>query len=61
MENLLKSEWIKVVIFIFGLGMFYNKVENQAMRIDTIEQRLEKKIKVINNLEDRLRKQETCQ
>jgi hypothetical protein len=61
MEQLLKSEWTKVVVFIFALGVFYNKVDNIESQQKVIEQRLEKKIKIIKDQEKRIRELEKCQ
>ena len=71
MNDLLKSEWTKVIIFIFALGVFYNKVETMEARIElakkahdaeveVIDQRLNKKIKQIKELEERVRELEKC-
>ena len=71
MNDLIKSEWTKVIVLIFTLGVFYNKVETMQTSIDAakeahnarvhvIDQRLNKKIKEIKELEKRVRELEKC-
>ena len=60
MKALLKSEWIKVIIFIFALGVAYNQFETLKLKVETLEKRLDKKIKIIKDQDERIRQLEKC-
>jgi len=54
MQNYLKDNMIHIITLIFLAGMAYAEFRIMQMEIETIEQRLDKKIKIINALEERI-------
>ena len=61
MNNFLSKNWTIVVWFcalIFGAGSIYSEFTAIKNKADVLDQRLEKKIKVINELETRIIKLE---
>ena len=54
MQNYLKDNLVHIIALIFLAGMAYAEFRIMQMEIETIEQRLDKKIKMINELEDRI-------
>ena len=49
---------VHIITLIFLAGMAYAEFRIMQMEIETIEQRLDKKIKIINGLEERIDKLE---
>jgi hypothetical protein len=60
MQEYVRKNLIHVLTLIFLAGMAYAEFKIMQMEIDTIEERLDKKIKIINNLEDRIIELEKC-
>jgi hypothetical protein len=58
MQNYLKNNMAHIITLIFLAGMAYAEFRIMQMEIETIEQRLDKKIKIINGLEERIDKLE---
>ena len=58
MQNYLKNNMTHIITLIFLAGMAYAEFRIMQMEIETIEQRLDKKIKIINGLEERIDKLE---
>lgn len=54
MQNYLKNNMVHIITLIFLAGMAYAEFRIMQMEIETIEQRLDKKIKIINALEERI-------
>jgi flagellar biosynthesis chaperone FliJ len=54
MQNYLKNNMAHIITLIFLAGMAYAEFRIMQMEIETIEQRLDKKIKIINELEERI-------
>jgi hypothetical protein len=54
MQNYLKNNMAHIITLIFLAGMAYAEFRIMQMEIETIEQRLDKKIKIINALEERI-------
>lgn len=54
MQNYLKDNLVHIIALIFLAGMAYAEFRIMQMEIETIEQRLDKKIKIINALEERI-------
>ena len=54
MQSYLKDNIVHIITLIFLAGMAYAEFKIMQMEIETIEQRLDKKIKMINELEDRI-------
>jgi len=54
MQGYLKDNIVHIIALIFLAGMAYAEFKIMQMEIETIEQRLDKKIKMINELEDRI-------
>ena len=54
MQNYLKDNLVHIITLIFLAGMAYAEFRIMQMEIETIEQRLDKKIKIINALEERI-------
>lgn len=54
MKDYLKDNMVHIIALIFLAGMAYAEFKIMQMEIETIEQRLDKKIKMINELEDRI-------
>jgi len=60
MQEYVRKNLIHVLTLIFLAGMAYAEFKIMQMEIDTIEERLDKKIKIINDLEDRIIELEKC-
>ena len=60
MKDYLKDNMVHIVALVFLAGMAYAEFKIMQMEIDTIEVRLDKKIKIINELEDRIIELEKC-
>ena len=60
MQEYVRKNLIHILTLIFLAGMAYAEFKIMQMEIDTIEERLDKKIKIINNLEDRIIELEKC-
>lgn len=60
MQEYVKKNLIHILTLIFLAGMAYAEFKIMQMEIDTIESRLDKKIKIINDLEDRIIDLEKC-
>jgi hypothetical protein len=60
MQEYVRKNLIHVLTLIFLAGMAYAEFKIMQMEIDTIEDRLNKKIKIINDLEDRIIELEKC-
>ena len=60
MQEYVRKNLIHILTLIFLAGMAYAEFKIMQMEIDTIEERLEKKIKIINDLEDRIIELEKC-
>jgi hypothetical protein len=60
MQEYVRKNLIHILTLIFLAGMAYAEFKIMQMEIDTIEDRLDKKIKIINNLEDRIIELEKC-
>ena len=60
MQEYVRKNLIHVLTLIFLAGMAYAEFKIMQMEIDTIKERLDKKIKIINNLEDRIIELEKC-
>lgn len=58
MQSYLKDNLVHIIALIFLAGMAYAEFRIMQMEIETIEQRLDKKIKIINALEERIDKLE---
>jgi flagellar biosynthesis chaperone FliJ len=58
MQSYLKDNMVHIITLIFLAGMAYAEFRIMQMEIETIEQRLDKKIKIINGLEERIDKLE---
>ena len=58
MQNYLKNNMAHIITLIFLAGMAYAEFRIMQMEIETIEKRLDKKIKIINGLEERIDKLE---
>lgn len=54
MQSYLKDNIVHIITLIFLAGMAYAEFKIMQMEIETIEHRLDKKIKMINELEDRI-------
>ena len=54
MQSYLKDNLVHIITLIFLAGMAYAEFRIMQMEIETIEQRLDKKIKIINALEERI-------
>ncbi len=54
MQSYLKDNLVHIIALIFLAGMAYAEFRIMQMEIETIEQRLDKKIKIINALEERI-------
>ena len=54
MQNYLKNNMAHIITLIFLAGMAYAEFRIMQMEIETIEQRLDKKIKIIKELEERI-------
>jgi|TARA_R110001592_G_C13133586_1_gene746764 cell division protein FtsB len=54
MQSYLKDNMVHIITLIFLAGMGYAEFRIMQMEIETIEQRLDKKIKIINALEERI-------
>lgn len=54
MQSYLKNNMVHIITLIFLAGMAYAEFRIMQMEIETIEQRLDKKIKIINALEERI-------
>lgn len=60
MQDYVKKNLIHILTLIFLAGMAYAEFKIMQMEIDTIENRLDKKIKIINDLEERIIDLEKC-
>ena len=60
MQEYVQKNFIHILTLIFLAGMAYAEFKIMQMEIDTIEERLDKKIKIINELEDRIIDLEKC-
>ena len=60
MQEYVRKNLIHVLTVSVLAGMAYAEFKIMQMEIDTIEERLDKKIKIINNLEDRIIELEKC-
>jgi hypothetical protein len=60
MQEYVRKNLIHILTLIFLAGMAYAEFKIMQMEIDTIEDRLGKKIKIINDLEDRIIELEKC-
>ena len=60
MQEYVRKNLIHILTLIFLAGMAYAEFKIMQMEIDTIEDRLNKKIKIINDLEDRIIELEKC-
>ena len=60
MQEYVRKNLSHVLTLIFLAGMAYAEFKIMQMEIDTIEDRLNKKIKIINDLEDRIIELEKC-
>lgn len=60
MQEYVRKNLIHILTLIFLAGMAYAEFKIMQMEIDTIEDRLDKKIKIINDLEDRIIELEKC-
>jgi flagellar biosynthesis chaperone FliJ len=58
MQGYLKDNLAQIIGLIFLAGMAYSEFRIMQMEITTIEHRLDKKIKLINELEKRIDKLE---
>jgi hypothetical protein len=58
MQNYLKDHLVSIITLIFLAGMAYAEFRIMQMEIETIDQRLTKKIKIIRELEKRIDKLE---
>jgi hypothetical protein len=54
MQSYLKDNLVHIITLIFLAGMAYAEFRIMQLEIETIDQRLDKKIKMINELEDRI-------
>jgi cell division protein FtsB len=54
MQSYLKDNLVHIITLIFLAGMAYAEFRIMQMEIETIDQRLDKKIKIINALEERI-------
>jgi hypothetical protein len=60
MKDYLKDNMVHIIALVFLAGMAYAEFKIMQMEIDTIEYRLDKKIKIINELEERIIELEKC-
>jgi|TARA_R110001592_G_scaffold234108_2_gene491711 hypothetical protein len=60
MKDYLKDNMVHIIALVFLAGMAYAEFKIMQMEIDTIEDRLDKKIKIINELEERIIELEKC-
>lgn len=60
MQEYVRKNLIHILTLIFLAGMAYAEFKIMQMEIDTIKERLDKKIKIINDLEDRIIELEKC-
>jgi hypothetical protein len=60
MQEYVRKNLIHILTLIFLAGMAYAEFKIMQMEIGTIEDRLDKKIKIINDLEDRIIELEKC-
>ena len=60
MQEYVRKNLIHILTLIFLAGMAYAEFKIMQLEIDTIEDRLDKKIKIINDLEDRIIELEKC-
>lgn len=60
MQEYVRKNFIHILTLIFLAGMAYAEFKIMQLEIDTIEDRLDKKIKIINDLEDRIIELEKC-
>ena len=60
MQEYVRKNLIHILTLIFLAGMAYAEFKIMQMEIDTIEDRLDKKIKIISDLEDRIIELEKC-
>jgi len=60
MQEYVRKNLIHILTLIFLAGMAYAEFKIMQMEINTIEDRLDKKIKIINDLEDRIIELEKC-
>lgn len=58
MQNYLKDNITNIVILIFVAGGLYSEFRMMKAQLENIEERLDKKIKIINELDKRLDKLE---
>ena len=58
MQSYLKDYLASIISLIFLAGMAYSEFRIMQMEIEVIEQRLDKKIKIIKDLEKRIDKLE---
>jgi flagellar biosynthesis chaperone FliJ len=58
MQSYLKDHLASIISLIFLAGMAYSEFRIMQMEIEVIEQRLDKKIKIIKELEKRIDKLE---
>lgn len=61
MQEYVRKNLIHILTLIFLAGMAYAEFKIMQMEINTIEDRLDKKIKIINDLEDRIIELEKCE
>ncbi len=60
MQEYVRKNLIHILTLIFLAGMAYAEFKIMQMEIDTIKERLDKKIKIINDLEGRIIELEKC-
>jgi len=53
-KSLVSNNVIPLVTFIFICGSFYNEMKTISQNQSILEQRLEKKIKLINKMQDKI-------
>lgn len=58
MQNYLKDNITSIILVIFAAGGLYSEFRMMRAQLETIEQRLDKKIKMINEHDKRLYKLE---
>jgi hypothetical protein len=58
MQNYLKDNITSIILIIFAAGGLYSEFRMMKSQVETLERRLEKKIKILNEHDKRLYKLE---
>lgn len=57
---MIKSNVPQLIMFVFGCGMLFGRIEFLQYQVDVLEKRLKKKIELIEELDDRVIELEKC-